>query len=218
MILSLKHPGRPSSPSATQVAPAAENGGFCTHKVPFAVPGVRQPRRPKTLQPFPIHPGQSQIARRAKICGSCNLGGSGVFAGRGIHIHRETGTPEYGVCHQRKGRLRWIHTSSEKITEALKLLEQAATQKRDELKSVMADKYTHLKDIFVETESSLAKSLSDTGKHAGRGGRSRQGMLASQKVRESDMDQNVRRDPWPYIAGTAAVGFVLGFIFSRDRK
>jgi ElaB/YqjD/DUF883 family membrane-anchored ribosome-binding protein len=107
------------------------------------------------------------------------------------------------------------HTSSEKITEALKLLEQAATQKRDELKSVMADKYTHLKDLFVETESGLAKSLSDTGKRAGE-----EVDRAKDAGRRfaTDMDQNVRRDPWPYLAGTAAVGFVLGVILSRDRK
>ena len=49
----------------------------------------------------------------------------------------------------------------EKIAEALKLLEEAALQKKEELKSAMADKYSHLKRVVVETESSLAKSLAD---------------------------------------------------------
>ena len=47
------------------------------------------------------------------------------------------------------------NTSSEKIADALKLLEEAATQKKDELKSVMADKYMQLRNVIVETESSL---------------------------------------------------------------
>jgi len=40
------------------------------------------------------------------------------------------------------------HTSNEKISEALKLLEDAAKQKKDELKSVMSDKYTHLRNVY----------------------------------------------------------------------
>ncbi|MCX6993062.1 MAG: hypothetical protein NT011_07965 [Kiritimatiellaeota bacterium] len=67
------------------------------------------------------------------------------------------------------------HTSSEKILEALKLLEEAATQKNDELKSVISDKYTHLRNVILETESSLVKSLSDTRKHAVKAGRACQG-------------------------------------------
>jgi len=37
------------------------------------------------------------------------------------------------------------HTSNEKISEALQLLEQAAKEKKDELKSAISDQYTHLK-------------------------------------------------------------------------
>jgi len=58
------------------------------------------------------------------------------------------------------------HTSSEKISEALKLLDEAAKQKKDELTSAMSDKYTHLKHAIVETERSLVKSVSSAGKHA----------------------------------------------------
>ena len=38
------------------------------------------------------------------------------------------------------------HSSSENIAEALKLLEEAAKQKKDELRAVMSDKYTHLRN------------------------------------------------------------------------
>lgn len=111
------------------------------------------------------------------------------------------------------------HTSSEKILEALKLLEAAATQKKDELKSVMSDKYTHLRDVIVETESSLVKSLSDARKyavaaatHAKNIGAEKAGKVAS------DVDKNVHQSPWPYIAGSAGVGLLLGYILSRNHK
>jgi ElaB/YqjD/DUF883 family membrane-anchored ribosome-binding protein len=111
------------------------------------------------------------------------------------------------------------HTSSEKIAEALKLLEEAATQKKDELKSVMADKYTHLKNVIVETEHTLARSLSDAKKHAIEAA-VRAKEVGVEKAREiaSDVDKSVHQNPWPYIAGTAVVGLLLGYILGRNRK
>lgn len=111
------------------------------------------------------------------------------------------------------------HTSSEKIAEALKLLEDAATQKRDELKSVMADKYKHLKHVIVETESSLAHSLSDAGRQAVKAATHARD-VSVEKARElaGDADKHVHRNPWPYIGGAAVVGVLLGYILGRNRK
>jgi ElaB/YqjD/DUF883 family membrane-anchored ribosome-binding protein len=111
------------------------------------------------------------------------------------------------------------HTSSEKISEALKLLDAAATQKRDELKSALTDKYTHLKNAIVETESSLAKSLADARKHAVEAATHAKD-VGVEKVRDvaHDVDKSVRRNPWPYIAGTAAGGLLLGYLLGRSRK
>jgi len=111
------------------------------------------------------------------------------------------------------------HASSEKISEALKLLEEAATQKRDELKSVISDKYKHLKNVIVESEHSLVKSLSDARKHAVEAAIHAKD-ASVEKAREiaGDVDKSVHRNPWPYIAGTAAVGLLLGYILGRNRK
>jgi ElaB/YqjD/DUF883 family membrane-anchored ribosome-binding protein len=111
------------------------------------------------------------------------------------------------------------HTSSEKISEALKLLEEAATQKKDELKSVMSDKYTHLKDVIVETEHSLVKSLSDARKHAIEAAVHAKD-VGAEKAREiaGDVDKNVHKNPWPYVGGAAVVGLLLGYILGRNRK
>lgn len=111
------------------------------------------------------------------------------------------------------------HTSSEKMSEALKLLEEAATQKKDELKSVISDKYAHLKSVIVETESSLVKSLAGARKHAVEAAAHAKD-AGVEKAREiaGDVDKSVHQKPWPYIAGSAGVGLLLGYILGRNRK
>lgn len=111
------------------------------------------------------------------------------------------------------------HTSTEKISEALKLLEEAATQKKDELKSVMSDKYTHLRDFIVETEGSLAKSLSDAKDDAvGAATHMKDVEVKNAFQLARDVDKKVHHDPWPYILGAAAVGLLFGYIRGRNGK
>ena len=111
------------------------------------------------------------------------------------------------------------HTSSEKISEALKLLDEAAKQKKDELTSAMSDKYTHLKHAIVETERSLVKSVSSAGKHAIDAAAHAKD-VGLEKAREvaGDVDKHVHRNPWAYIGGAAVVSLLLGYILGRSRK
>jgi ElaB/YqjD/DUF883 family membrane-anchored ribosome-binding protein len=111
------------------------------------------------------------------------------------------------------------HTSSEKLGEALKLLEEAAKQKKDELKSVISDKYTNLRRLIMESESSLVKSLTTAKDHAFEAAVHAK-EVSVDKAREvaHDVNRNVHRNPWPYLAGTATVGLLLGYILGRNRK
>ena len=111
------------------------------------------------------------------------------------------------------------HTSSENIAEALKLLEEAAKLKKDELKSVITDKYAHLKNAIMETESGFVKSLSDAKRHAAEAAsRAKEVGLQRARVVAGAVDTNVRQNPWSYIGGTAAVGLLLGYTLARNRK
>lgn len=105
------------------------------------------------------------------------------------------------------------------ISEALKLLEEAAANKKDELKSAMSDKYTHLKAAIVEIENNLVKSLSEAGEYAVETAVHAKD-AGDEKAREfiSNLDMKVRSDPWPYIAGTAFGGLLIGYILSRNPK
>ena len=110
------------------------------------------------------------------------------------------------------------HTSSENIAEALKLLEEAARQKKDELRTVLSEKYTHLRSLIMGDEGSLVDSLTTAKDHA---------LQAATRVKEAgvekarelarDVDQHVHLNPWPYIAGSAAVSVLLGYILGRSR-
>ncbi len=111
------------------------------------------------------------------------------------------------------------HKSSENIAAALKLLEEAAKQKKDELRTLMSDKYTNLRSLIVEDEGSLMESLSTAKDHA---------LEAAADVKEAgvekareiarDVDKGVHQDPWPYIAGSAVVGVLLGYILGGSRR
>ena len=110
-------------------------------------------------------------------------------------------------------------TSSENIAEALKLLEHAATQKKDELKSVLSGKYTNLRHLISQNEGHLIQSLThakdqalDAVVHAKD--------ISAAKAREiaGDVDKSVHQNPWPYLAGTAVVGLLFGYVLGRNRK
>ena len=110
-------------------------------------------------------------------------------------------------------------TGNENIAAALRLLEEAAKQKKDELRTIMSDKYTNLRSLILEDESSLMESLTAVKDHA---------LEAATDVKEAgvekareiarDVDKGVHQSPWPYIAGSAAVSVLLGYSLGRRRK
>lgn len=111
------------------------------------------------------------------------------------------------------------HTSHDKISEALKLLEETAMQKKEELSSLMTDKYTHLKHVMLANEHTLVKSLTHAKENAIEAVSSA-GEAGMEKAREfaHDANKHVHRNPWAYVAGTAAAGLLLGYILGRSRK
>ena len=109
--------------------------------------------------------------------------------------------------------------SSENIAAALKLLEEAAKQKKDELRTLMSDKYKNLRSLIMEDESSLMESLTAAKDHAFEAATDVK-EASVEKAREiaRDMNKGVHQNPWPYIAGSAMVGVLLGCMVSRSRK
>jgi len=110
-------------------------------------------------------------------------------------------------------------TSNENIAEALKLLEEAAHQKKDELRAIMSNKFTNLKNLVMESEGSFMKALVSAKGHALEATAHAKD-VGVEKAREMarDVNESVHRSPWPYIAGSAAAGLLLGYLLGRDRK
>ncbi len=111
------------------------------------------------------------------------------------------------------------NTSTENIAEALKLLEYAASQKKAELKDALSDKYSNLRNLIVENDSNIRTILTNAKDHA-LDAVTHAKEVSVEKAREiaRDVDQSVHQNPWPYIAGTAAVGLLFGYILGRNRK
>ena len=95
-----------------------------------------------------------------------------------------------------------------RINEALELLNSVARDKKAELQAAMESKYTDLSSVvsaFTERMKSQATEKFEAGK---------------QKVIDvaTDIDKSVHKNPWAYIAGTAAAALLFGFLLGRSRR
>ncbi len=108
------------------------------------------------------------------------------------------------------------NNSNDKLAEALKLLEEAAREKKEDLRTLISDKYSHLKSVLVETEHTVIDGLSDTlkreiertikAKNKGK-----------RKVKEAAVAVNgqVHSNPWPYIGGVAVIALLGGYLMGH---
>ncbi len=108
-----------------------------------------------------------------------------------------------------------VKTSNAKISEALELLNEAAKEKKDELKGLMANKYAHIREAMtsgVEHGKEVLKHAQDITRETI--------VKGSEKAKEiaADVDKRVHKDPWAYIAGAAAVSLLLGYLMGSKRK
>ena len=101
-----------------------------------------------------------------------------------------------------------LKTNRSKLNEALELLNEAAREKKVEFQEILTNKYSHIRDAMA-LEAQKAKSMAQDVIVEG-----------ERKIKETTamVDANVRKDPWPYVAGTAAVALLVGFLMGSKRK
>lgn len=110
------------------------------------------------------------------------------------------------------------HDNNEKLTEALKLLEEAAREKQDDLRRLVSDKYTHLKSAIGDTEHTVIESLAAAGKRTLEETRHAKD-AGAEKIKQAStaIDAHVHALPWPYVGGTALAALLFGYILGRKK-
>ena len=102
--------------------------------------------------------------------------------------------------------------SNQKISEALQLLEEAAKEKKDDVRKLVAGKYDSVKSLFMTGEEQVSEALRKARTYA-----SKQATYGEEKVKEYSkaLDEEVHRNPWHYVGGAALGGLLLGFILGK---
>jgi len=95
-----------------------------------------------------------------------------------------------------------------RINEALELLNAAARDKKEELQTALANKYTDLSSVFGSITDQMKQRVASTYE------------AGKQKVVDvaTDIDKSVHKNPWAYIGGTAAAALLFGFLLGRSRR
>jgi len=107
-------------------------------------------------------------------------------------------------------------TSTDKIKEALALLEEAARTKKDEVASLVSNKYDNVKDVFLTREEQARAAIKGARQYASEKAEHyyKTGEDAVKEYSKS-IDEEVHRNPWQYIGGVAVGALLLGYIMGR---
>ena len=106
-------------------------------------------------------------------------------------------------------------TSIEKINEALKVLEEAAKENKEQLTQATSGKYDSLRAAIVDEKSIKEKLALAAQKAADLAARVKEASAEKAKEIAGAVDKSVRENPWPYIGGVAVGALLLGFILGR---
>jgi len=109
-------------------------------------------------------------------------------------------------------------SNNEKLTEALRLLEDAAKGKKEELRTLVSSKYRNLKDALGEAELDMAAAVSAARKKTMEAALQAKDVgLVKAKEYAVNVDEQVHENPWPYISGVAVAALLIGFILGRSK-
>lgn len=109
--------------------------------------------------------------------------------------------------------------SSEKISDALALLSEAAKDKKDEIREMISNRYSSLKDVVGGAGASLAETWSATRQKVADSAKQYKD-LSMEKVHTAaiNVDERVHSNPWPFLGGVALGSLILGYVLGRPKE
>ena len=109
-------------------------------------------------------------------------------------------------------------SNNEKIAEALRLLEDAAKGKKEELRTLVSNKYQNLKDALGQAEIGMADAVAAARKRTMEMAQQAKdlGFVKAKEI-ANDVDAQVHDNPWTYMGGVAVAALLIGYILGRNK-
>lgn len=105
------------------------------------------------------------------------------------------------------------------ISHALKLLNDAAEESADEIRSMVRSDYRRLKNVLAEVKPEVHSALSEIGGAVSESiGEAKERVVATTRETAHKVDESVHEHPWAYIGGAAAMFALVGFLLGRRSK
>ena len=103
-----------------------------------------------------------------------------------------------------------IHAAAgtEKLNEALAHLNEAAKERRDELQTLLTEKYTDLRAAFGVAAHASGDWMKEQGREVG----------DTAALAASTVDHSIRKHPWYYVGGAALGGLLIGLLIRGRRE
>lgn len=107
------------------------------------------------------------------------------------------------------------HGSTQKIHEALALLDEVAKEKKAEINQLIREKYSNIHEIMDEAKDTYREVVEKTKQNlseAVTGG--------EEKIKEisTGIDNTVHENPWLFLVVAVTSGFLFGYIFGGSKR
>lgn len=105
--------------------------------------------------------------------------------------------------------------TSDKIVDALKVLDEAAVEKGHEIRSAVEKGFKHLHRTFSELEAGSWKAMDFVEKK----GKDLRDVVISQSAKTvASINQQFKTRPWVFIGGFTLVGIGIGYLLGQKMK
>lgn len=100
----------------------------------------------------------------------------------------------------------------EKIEGALRLLDDAAKETKEDISGMVREKYHHLEKSIASIEPNVRRHVEEVSE------KTKEALSDGKKIAletAENVDKSVHEKPWTYVGAAAAIGLAFGFLLGR---